>query len=288
MAKLVPSGSAGSGLPLTSIVAVTVNVPSRSIATSMTSVQRQSTSPTQAMSAVTTAMPLAVSMPAAWFRRSRSVALIIFSFLAAARRAPDDGGSRMPFHEAAPNLGGRCDSGCCLASVSVIVRRERPGDEVDARAVHAAAFNRGEGEPVEAHLLDELRRCDGWLPALSWVAELDDRVVAHGVCTRGHVGEVPCVGLGPIAVIPTGQRRGVGSALMHALIGAADAGGEPLIALLGDPGYYSRFGFVPSGELGIHPPEDAWGAYFQVRPLTSWAESIAGTFRYSHPFEGLT
>lgn len=150
--------------------------------------------------------------------------------------------------------------------------------------MQAAAFDRGEGDPLEARLLDGLRGCDGWLPALSWVAEIDGRVVGHNVCTRGHVGTVPCLGLGPIGVAPDVQRTGVGSALMYAMIGAADALGEPLIALVGDPAYYSRFGFAPSTDLGIDPPEAAWGASFQARPLTTWTASITGMFRYAAPF----
>ena len=147
-----------------------------------------------------------------------------------------------------------------------------------ARAVQAAALDRGEGEPPEARLLDELRECDGWMPGLSWIAEVDGSVVGHCVCARGHIGEVGCVGLGPIGVVPEAQRAGVGSALMHCSIGAADALGEPLIALLGDPAYYSRFGFVPSTNLGVRPPETSWGAHFQVLPLRTWTESITGSF----------
>ena len=68
------------------------------------------------------------------------------------------------------------------------------------------------------------------------------------------------------------------------MIGAADAVGEPLIALLGDPGFYSRFGFVPSADLGVAPPAAEWSTYFQVLPLTAWTESITGSFRYAPPF----
>jgi putative acetyltransferase len=153
--------------------------------------------------------------------------------------------------------------------------------------VHAAAFDRGDREPMEARLLDELRTCDGWLPPLSWVAEIDGLVVGHAVSTRGHIDGLPCVGLGPIGVLPDRQRAGVGSALMHAMIGAADAAGEPLIALLGDPGYYSQFGFVASTAVGVTPPQAEWGDYFQVLPLTGWRASITGTFRYPAPFDDI-
>jgi len=169
----------------------------------------------------------------------------------------------------------------------VIVRREAAADVSATRAVQVAAFQKQDAndEPAEARLLDALRVCDGWLPGLSIVAELDDTVVGHVVTTRGFVGDTPVLGLGPIGVLPSHQGRGIGLALMHASIGAADALGEPLIALLGSPGYYSRFGFVASTTVGVSAPDPAWGPAFQVRTLTMHRAEIRGRFAYAGPFD---
>lgn len=73
----------------------------------------------------------------------------------------------------------------------MIVRRERAGDVTTARRVQVEAFDRAAGpgeEPVEATLLDWLRAYEGWIPALSLVAEIDSQIVGHAVCTRGTVG----------------------------------------------------------------------------------------------------
>jgi putative acetyltransferase len=168
----------------------------------------------------------------------------------------------------------------------VFVRREVPGDVAAVRAIVCAAFAQDESEPVEAGLLDELRLCDGWIPELSVVATIDDVVVGHVICTRGRVGSVDAVGLGPIAVAPDLQHKGIGSALMHWVLGAADARGEPFVALLGSPDYYSRFGFAPSTEHGIDPPDPAWGPYFQTRTLSSFT-GATGSFEYAEPFNNL-
>ncbi|MBN3930980.1 N-acetyltransferase [Streptomyces verrucosisporus] len=172
----------------------------------------------------------------------------------------------------------------------MLIRRERPADIPAVRAVTGAAFAARSQTPVpvEVTLLDELRGCEAWLPALSLVAESPGgEVVGHVVCTRGRVGAAPALGLGPIGVHPGHQRRGTGSALMHTALGAADALGEPLVALLGDPAYYRRFGFRTSTEYGITPTDPAWGEYFQVRTLTAYDpedSALRGAFTYAEPF----
>ncbi|WP_419993932.1 GNAT family N-acetyltransferase [Streptomyces boninensis] len=171
----------------------------------------------------------------------------------------------------------------------MIVRRELPADIPAVRAVTTAAFGKdGAEEPVETWLLDELRKCDGWLPALSLVAEdAKGEITGHVVCTRAHIAGTPTLGLGPISVRPDHQHRGVGLALMHAVLGAADALGEPLVVLLGDPRYYGRYGFVPAADLGIESPDPSWTTAFQARPLTAYDPgnpALKGPFTYAEPF----
>jgi putative acetyltransferase len=171
----------------------------------------------------------------------------------------------------------------------VVIRRETVEDRGTVDAVVSAAFGRprGDQEPPETLLVRALRRDVGWIPTLSMVAVRDDRIVGHVVCTRGSVGEMSALELAPISVLPDYQRQGTGQALMHAIIGAADALGEPLIALLGDRRFYGRFGFVAASRLGIAAPDPGWGDHFQVRTLTDCPRSITGTFRYAGPFADL-
>ncbi|TQN40833.1 putative acetyltransferase [Blastococcus colisei] len=171
------------------------------------------------------------------------------------------------------------------------VRRERPTDHDAVRAVHRAAFARPDtdrtDDVVEARLTDQLRADVGFLPHLSLVAVRDDVVVVgHVLATRGRLEPlgVPALGLGPLGVLPAEQGRGVGTALVHALLAVAETCEERLVALLGAPEYYQRFDFRPATELGITAPDPAWGVHFQARHLTG--PPVQGAFRYAAPFDG--
>jgi putative acetyltransferase len=116
---------------------------------------------------------------------------------------------------------------------------------------------------------------------LELVAEVDGVVVGHVLCSTATVGDRDVVAVAPLSVLPEHQRRGVGSALMTALIERADGAGHALLGLLGSRAYYPRFGFEPGHALGITyagvPPESP---SFQVRRLTAYDPSYRGAFTY--------
>jgi len=171
----------------------------------------------------------------------------------------------------------------------VLIRRETERDADVIRAITAAAFapSRPPSQiPNEARLIDEIRAGPAWIPELSLVAVTPaGEPIGHVLGTRGHVNKDPVLAIGPLSVRPDHQQNGVGSALMHAVLGAADALGEPLAALLGDPAYYRRFGFELSTVYQITPPRPDWQPHFQVRVLTQYHPRLRGTFTYPEPFD---
>ncbi|MEV6876029.1 N-acetyltransferase [Amycolatopsis sp. NPDC051128] len=169
----------------------------------------------------------------------------------------------------------------------MLIRREAPADRSAIHAVHSAAFRREEGVlPVEAPLVDELRTEGDLIGTLSLVAVREGAVVGHVCCSRARLGDdtTAAVGLGPLGVLPAHQAAGVGSALMHAVVGAADALGYGLVVLLGEPAYYSRFGFGTASDLSITAPDPQWGRYFQARPLSAYEPTQAGAFQCAPAF----
>jgi putative acetyltransferase len=174
----------------------------------------------------------------------------------------------------------------------VIVRKQQPDDYEAIRQVYAQAFRRPRFRPPlnpgcvppEVGLFEALWEAGDAIPEFSFTALIDGGVVGHVTASKATVAIDPVVAVGPIGVLPDHQGIGIGSALMEALLGAADAADVPLIVLLGAPQYYGRFGFRPANELGVIAPDLDWGGGFQARPLTAYRESVAGQFQYASAF----
>lgn len=153
--------------------------------------------------------------------------------------------------------------------------------------MHIEAFGHGRESSKEAKLVDSLRASDAWIGELSFVARFGLGIAGHAVCTRAFVGERPVLALGPVGVRPKFQGQGIGKALVMTVIGAADALGEPLIGLLGDPRFYENFGFEVGAMIHIIPEEVDWLTDFQVRRLHHYDPAIQGTFTFAAPFDDI-
>jgi len=169
----------------------------------------------------------------------------------------------------------------------MVLRPQRPEDYEAIRRIYAAAFARPEDAqpvPLEVGIFEALWEAGDVIPELSFTALKEIEVVGHVTASRATVAADPVVAVGPIGVLPQHQGVGIGSALMEALLTAADAVGVPMVILLGSPRYYGRFGFRPAQEFGVISPEPAWGEAFQGRALTAYTPAVKGPFQYAPAF----
>ena len=166
--------------------------------------------------------------------------------------------------------------------MSVLIRPENAGDFEAIRDVLAACF------PTEAEgRLVELLREAGHLP-VSLVAEVDRGVVGHVAFSPVSAESVsPGVGLAPLAVLEAHRGRGIGSKLVEAGLQACLSEGYGWVVVLGDPEYYSRFGFRPASEKGLLG-EYGGGDAFQVLELVAGALPEGGLVRYAPEFASLS
>lgn len=101
-------------------------------------------------------------------------------------------------------------------------------------------------------------------------AAIDDEAIGHVAFTLCRVegpGRTDAL-LGPLAVLPEWQKRGVGGALVCDGLRRLAASGVGAVHVLGDPAYYRRFGFAPHG--GVAPPyplPDDWAEAWQSLAL---------------------
>jgi putative acetyltransferase len=96
------------------------------------------------------------------------------------------------------------------------------------------------------------------------------------------------MGLGPLAVHPVHQRRGVGADLVRAALDACRALGRSVVVVLGEPAYYARFGFRPAAPQGLHFHTHAFDGAFQVVALAPDAlAGRSGWVRYHRAFDAV-
>jgi len=90
--------------------------------------------------------------------------------------------------------------------------------------------------------------------------------------------------VGPVAVEPSLQRRGIGLQLMAAAIALATERGQPVLCLLGHADYYPRFGFEPARRIGIEPPQPWADENWLALRLPAWTPALRGSARYPAAF----
>ena len=163
----------------------------------------------------------------------------------------------------------------------MIFRPERPGDIDAIRRITRTAFaGKAYSDGDEVELIDRLRAQNGL--TLSLVVEDDGRVIGHIAASPATVtgSDEPWYGIGPVTVAPPRQGEGIGSQLMREGLHRLKITGAGGCILVGDPGFYGRFGFrvdpaiswhaapdgylqsllfsgpAPAGEVGFHPAFD--------------------------------
>ena len=161
----------------------------------------------------------------------------------------------------------------------MIVRAETPDDHDTIRRIVDEAF----GDTITSAIVDGIRASDRFIPELSLVAVYEGQPLGHVISSYVDVvpGSRRVLQVGPLAVVPSHQRRGIGTALMRETIRIAEERGEPLLLIEGNPAYYGRFGFTRADEQGIDmPPESHGPQYFMIRPLRAYDSSLRGRVVY--------
>ena len=148
---------------------------------------------------------------------------------------------------------------------AAIIRPEQREDHAAIGDVIRVAFTGMRYAAGDEDALVETLRCENAL-TVSLVAELEGSVIGQVTFSPATAsdGSQDWYALGPLAVLPTHQRTGLGATLVHAGIRAIEALHANGCILTGNPAYYTRFGFelAPSNTPPSEPAE-----FFMVKLL---------------------
>lgn len=120
-------------------------------------------------------------------------------------------------------------------------------------------------------------------------------LIAYGEEAAGHIAFSPLTfeeaaglrgcALAPLATIPAYQGQGVGSNLITQGLQRVKEMGYDIVVVLGEPDYYSRFGFTPDLAGNLKTPYD--GPYLQALALSEHGKAAHGSVTYARAFAEL-
>jgi predicted N-acetyltransferase YhbS len=154
--------------------------------------------------------------------------------------------------------------------MNTTIRKEEEKDHKQIYEVNKLAFQ----QENESKLIEKIRKSENFIPELSIVAEIDNRIVGHILFSKIKM-----------AVIPEFQKRGIGSELIKKGIDKAKELGFDSIIVLGHKEYYPKFGFQRASKWNIKCPFEVPDDVFMAIELTEKAfEGAAGTVEYPDEF----
>jgi putative acetyltransferase len=145
------------------------------------------------------------------------------------------------------------------------IRPETLHDHGDISRVITRAFaGAAHADGNEAEIVQKLRHARAL--SVSLVAETQGTIVGHIAFSPAYAsdGTSGWYTLGPLAVLPAHQRAGIGAKLVDAGLKAITELGASGCIVVGDPAYYSRFGFRLSPS---NSPDEELTAVFMLKPI---------------------
>lgn len=176
--------------------------------------------------------------------------------------------------------------------MEVKIRKEVKEDFKTVFELIQDAFEKEElSNHKEQYLVERLRDSDTFVPELSLVAELGNRIVGYILLTKISIVDANkksyvSLALAPVAVLPKFQNHGIGTKLIKAAHHIATELGFGSVILLGHENYYPKFGYRPAKEFRIKLPFDVPEANCMAIELTENAlQNISGVVQYPKEFE---
>ena len=165
------------------------------------------------------------------------------------------------------------------------IRQENKNDYEEIYNVIKTAFKTAEhSDGNEQDLVVALRKSDNFIPELSLVAVIDNKIVGYILFTKIKIGKQEELALAPLGVLPEYQKQGIGRTLIQEGNKKAKELGYHYSVVLGSDKYYPKFGYVSAKEYGIVAPFDVPDENFMAIKLNDTDIEIKGIVQYAKEF----
>ena len=169
------------------------------------------------------------------------------------------------------------------------IREETETDFSITEKLIETAFKNAEFADHNEHILvQSLRKSSAFIPELSLIAEIEDKIVGHILFSKIMIlgtMEFESLALAPVSVHPEFQKSGIGGKLIQEGLKKAKELGYESVIVLGHKDYYPKFGFRKASEWDIKCPFEVPDESFMAIELKKdTLVGKSGTVRYSEVF----
>ena len=167
----------------------------------------------------------------------------------------------------------------------LVIRTEQKEDYAQVYHVIIEAFKSAKhSDGNEQDLVVKLRKSQSFVPELSLVAIVENKIVGHILFTKAMINTTEVLVLAPLSVLPEFQKQGIGQALIQEGHKIAQNLGYNYSIVLGDFSYYSKAGYVPASQYGIVPPFDVADENFMAISFDNNPQPLNGVIKYDDAF----
>ncbi|NPE28810.1 N-acetyltransferase [Methanococcoides sp. SA1] len=176
--------------------------------------------------------------------------------------------------------------------MNILIRPEKTCDFKDVENMTREAFwDLYKPGCVEHLIVHNMRRSSDFVKELDYVACDGDKIIGNIVYSKAKVindenNEFEVLCMGPLGVLPSCQKKGIGTSLMEHSIEKARQLGHKTIITFGEPEYYRKFGFKNAIEYNIQTSSgENFEAFMALELYHGSLDTISGKFYASDLFE---
>lgn len=173
-----------------------------------------------------------------------------------------------------------------------MIRLENKNDYREVENLTREAFWDIYKPGCDEHLIvHKIRNTSSFIPELDFVAVRDNQIVGNIIYSKSKVlgvdnNEHEVISFGPISVLPSLQKKGIGSTLIEHTIEMAKDMGYKAVFIFGNPAYYHRFSFENAERFRISTSEGLnFDAFMALELYKDSLKGMSGKFYMSPVFE---